>query len=81
MTPEIERRKAIVQKLVEGEMPNFQAMIDNAEKKKALVILHQDAYAADWQLDELILLGSAIKCAGEKGLEIRIIGKNRETID
>lgn len=45
-----------------------------------VIILHQDAFAADYQDDEYLLLGKAIKYLGKTGKEIRIIGKNRETL-
>jgi len=45
-----------------------------------LVLLHQDAFAADYQEDEYMLLGMAIKYAGLRGKEVRVIGKNRSTL-
>jgi hypothetical protein len=44
------------------------------------VILHQDAFAADCQEDEYMLLGMAIKYVGLRGKEVRVIGKNRSTL-
>ena len=46
-----------------------------------VVLIHQDAFAADYQEDEYSLLGQAIKYAGLQGKEIRVIGKNRRTLD
>ena len=46
-----------------------------------VVVLHQDALAADYQDEEYRLLGTAIKGAGIYGKEILIIGRNRETVD
>jgi hypothetical protein len=43
-------------------------------------IIHQDSFAADYQDDELALLGMAIKFAGLYGKEVRIIRTNRETL-
>ena len=40
----------------------------------------QDAFAADYQEDEYKLLGMAIKYAGLRGKEVRVIGKNRNTL-
>ena len=40
-------------------------------------MLHQEVFAADYQEDEYILLGMAIKPAGLRGKEVRVIGKNR----
>jgi hypothetical protein len=45
-----------------------------------LVLLHQDAFAADYQEDEYTLLGMAIKYAGLRGKEVRVIGKNRSSL-
>jgi hypothetical protein len=46
-----------------------------------VVIVHQDAFAADYQNDEYRLLGMAIKFAGICGKEVRVIGMNRNTVD
>ncbi|MGO9124855.1 MAG: hypothetical protein ACLP6G_08185 [Terriglobales bacterium] len=43
-------------------------------------MLHQDAFAADYQEDEYMLLGMAIKYAGLRGKEVRVIGMNRSTL-
>ena len=45
-----------------------------------LVLLHQDAFAADYQEDEYMLLGMAVKYAGLRGKEVRVIGKNRSSL-
>jgi hypothetical protein len=45
-----------------------------------LVMLHQDSFAADYQDDEYALLGMAIKYAGLRGEEVRVIGKNRSSL-
>ena len=47
----------------------------------ALVLLRQDALAADYQEDEYTLLGPAIKYTGLRGKEVRVIGKNRQTLE
>jgi hypothetical protein len=58
---------------IRTELPEFaKACADDTE----LVLLHQDAFAAD---DEYTLLGMAIKYAGLRGKEVRLIGKNRQT--
>jgi hypothetical protein len=41
------------------------------------VLLHQDVFAADYQEDEYTLLSMAIKFAGLRGKEVRVMGKNR----
>jgi hypothetical protein len=44
------------------------------------VILHQDAFAADYQDDAYNLLGMAIKYAGLHSKEVHVTGKNRSTL-
>jgi hypothetical protein len=61
---------------VERLLPNF---VNSCRDKTDVVIIHQDAFAADYQDHEYSLLGKAIKFAGLRGKEVRIIGKNRET--
>ena len=46
----------------------------------AMVIVHQDSFAANYQDDEYKLLGMAIKYAGLRGKEVRVIGKNRSSL-
>ncbi len=59
---------------IRKKLPNFARMCaDDAEH----VLLHQDAFAADYQEDEYMLLGMAIKYAGLRGKEVHVIGKNR----
>jgi hypothetical protein len=63
---------------IRKKLPEFARMCaDDTE----LVLLHQDAFAADYQEDEYTLLGMAIKYAGIRGKEVRVIGRNRSTID
>jgi hypothetical protein len=63
---------------VRKTLPEFaKACADEAES----VLLHQDAFAADYQEDEYRLLGMAIKYAGLRGKEVRVIGKNRSSLD
>ena len=62
---------------IRTKLPEFaEACADDTE----LVLLHQDAFAADYQEDEYKLLGMAIKYAGLRGKEVRVIGKNRSTL-
>jgi hypothetical protein len=60
---------------MERMLPDF--MKKCREPDEALII-HQDAFAVDY--NEYELLGMAIKFAGLYGKEVRIIGKNRETL-
>jgi hypothetical protein len=62
---------------IRTKLPEFaRACASEAE----LVVLHQDAFAADYQEDDYMLLGMAIKYAGLRGKEVRVIGKNRSTL-
>jgi hypothetical protein len=57
-------------------LPDFARMCaDDTE----LVLLHQDAFAADYEENEYALLGMAIKYAGLRGKEVRVIGRNRSS--
>ncbi len=61
---------------IRKKLPEFaKACADDSE----LVLLHQDAFAGDYQEDEYVLLGMAIKYAGLRGKEVRVIGKNRSS--
>ena len=61
---------------ISRKLPEFaKACADEAE----WVLLHQDAFAADHQEDEYTLLGMAIKYAGLRGKEVRVIGRNRSS--
>ena len=62
---------------IRTKLPEFaKSCADDTE----LVLLHQDAFAADYQNDEYLLLGMAIKYAGLRGKEVRVIGKNRSAL-
>ena len=62
---------------VERLLPDF---VNSCRDDADLMIIHQDAFAADYQDYEYALLGKAIKFAGLHGKEVHIIGKNRETL-
>jgi hypothetical protein len=63
---------------IRKNLPDFaKACADDTE----LVLLHQDSFATDYQEDEYTLLGMAIKYAGLRGKEVRVIGKNRNSLD
>jgi hypothetical protein len=62
---------------IETLLPDFaRSCRDSAD----VVIIHQDSFAADYQDEEYALFGKAMKFAGIYGKEIRVIGKNRETL-
>ena len=75
---EISDRKKALMETVEGVLPDF---VQSCRQSNDLVVIHQDSFAADYQEDEYRLLGMAIKVAGIFGKELRIIGKNRETLN
>jgi hypothetical protein len=53
---------------IRKRLPEFaKACADDTE----LVLLHQDAFAPDYQEDEYTLLGMAIKYAGLRGKEVQ----------
>jgi hypothetical protein len=74
---ELMEKQAALAAEVERLLPDF---VNSCRDKDAVVIIHQDAFAADYQEQEYALLGKAIKFAGLHGKEVRIIGKNRETL-
>ena len=71
------RRESNLIATIRNKLPEFaKACADDTEQ----VLLHQDAFAADYQEDEYTLLGMAIKYAGLRGKEVRVIGKNRSSL-
>lgn len=75
----MEKQKNELIKEVEEKLPEFVQAVKQTEANK--IVLHQDAFAADYQNDEFSLLGKAIKYAGIYGKEVIIHGVNRETIE
>jgi hypothetical protein len=74
---EIMQREANLVREVQQKLPDFVNMCaDDVE----VVMLHHDAFAADYRDDEYRLLGMAIKYAGLCGKEVRVVGKNRQTV-
>ena len=74
---EVRERKAALAAEIRRLLPDF---VESCLKNQDMVIIHQDSFAADYQDDEYVLLGKAIKFAGLHGKELRIIGTNRETL-
>jgi hypothetical protein len=71
------QREANLVRTIQEKLPDFVKMCaDDVE----VVVLHQDAFAADYRDDEYMLLGMAIKYAGLCGKEVQVIGKNRQTV-
>ena len=79
---EEETRVATLMATVEHYIPDFVRGVEEVateNTKASLMILHQDSFAANYDLDEYTLLGMAVKYAGCKGVEICITGKNHQT--
>jgi hypothetical protein len=62
---------------IETLLPDFAR---SCRENLDVVIIHQDSFAADYQDEEYTLFGKAMKFAGIYGKEIRVIGRNRETL-
>jgi hypothetical protein len=76
-TDERLQRESSLIATIRKKLPEFaKACAEDSE----LVLLHQDAFAADYQEDEYTLPGMAIKYAGLRGKEVRVIGKNRSSL-
>jgi hypothetical protein len=74
---EIMQRQSTLVSRIQSSLPEFvKACAADAD----MVVLHQDAFAADYREDEYALLGMAVKYAGLCGKEVRVIGKNRRTV-
>jgi len=62
---------------IRKQLPDFARMC--ARTTPNTYCSYQDAFAADYQEDEYMLLGMAIKYAGLRGKEVRVIGTNRSS--
>jgi hypothetical protein len=72
---DIEKREKALRMAMERTLPDF---VKSCKEAGDPLLIHQDAFAVDY--DEYELLGMAVKFAGLYGKEVRIIGKNRETL-
>jgi len=72
----VEKETALIAE-IERLLPDFSR---SCREGPDMVIIHQDSFAADYQDQEYSLFGKAMKFAGIYGKEIRVIGKNRETL-
>jgi hypothetical protein len=66
----------VLRATVEHYLPSF---VEAVESEAGVLVLHQDAFAAGYDVDEYTILGMAVKYAGLYGREIHVIGTNRET--
>lgn len=64
---------------VEKYLPEVADSARICKEKGAILILHQDAFAAGYHRDEFLLLGMAVKYCGLLGVSFMIEGKNHET--
>jgi len=62
---------------IEAKLPEFARAC--REDDIPTIVLHQDAFAADYQEEEYRLLGMAIKFAGVYGRDVLVSGTNRGT--
>jgi hypothetical protein len=76
---ELARNEASLVASIEKMLPDFARACRAPDTP--VVIMHQDACAADYQEEEYRLVGMAINFAGICGKEVRIIGTDRETGD
>jgi hypothetical protein len=72
-------RQLAAETAVKTQLPDFIKAVEKMKAEGGVVLMHQDAFASDYQDSELYLLGAAIKYAGEQGVGITITGKNGET--
>jgi len=70
---EFVKREADLITMIDKTLPDFAAAC--RAQDIPVVLLHQDAFAADYQEEEYRLLGMTIKFAGTCGKEINIHGK------
>jgi hypothetical protein len=63
---------------IETALPEFAA---SCKADADVVLIHQDAFAADYQEEEYSLLGKVVKYAGLFGKNVLINGKNSETFN
>jgi hypothetical protein len=75
---EIMQREANLVRKIQEKLPDF---VKACAADVEMVVLHQDAFAADYRDEEYLLLGMAIKYAGLCGKEVQVIGKNRQTVE
>ena len=76
--PTVTQRESVLVRTIQKLLPEF---VNACEGSAEEVVLHQDAFAAEYQEDEYKLLGMAIKYAGLRGKEIRVVGRNRTTVE
>lgn len=76
---ELAQREATLVAVIETNLPEFAQACRQVDIPA--IILHQDAFAADYQEEEYRLLGMAVKFAGIYGREVLLSSTNRGTFD
>jgi hypothetical protein len=71
------QRESLLVGQIRKRLPEF---ADACASDVEVVLLHQDAFAADYQDEEYKLLGMAIKYAGLCSKEVHVMGKNWQTL-
>ena len=65
---------------VKVRCPEFVDACEDAKASGATSLsIHQDAFAINYEHDEMMMLATLIKYAGLEGLNVFIVGKNRST--
>lgn len=77
--PELAQREADLIAAIEASLPEFALACH--EDDIPIIILHQDAFTADYQEEEYRLLGMAVKFPGIYGRDVLVSGTNRGTFD
>lgn len=75
-TPSQKEKMGRIKSIVEAMRklcPEFSKGCQKAADESAILMTCQDSFAGDYQLDELTLLGMAIKFAGLHGLTVTIV--------
>jgi hypothetical protein len=72
----VEKETALIAE-IERLLPDFARSCRGSED---VILIHQDSFAADYEDHEYTLFGKALKFAGLHGKEVRVIGRNRETL-
>ena len=69
---EMTQRRLTLRQEIQARLPDFASACENDTE---VILIHQDAFAANLQEEEFALLGRAVKYAGFFGKEVRIIAK------
>lgn len=77
---QLAQREANLITAIEVKLPDF-ARACHDHDLATVIILHQDAFFADYQEEEYRLLGMAVKFAGSYGRDVLICGTNQGTLE